>query len=83
MILLKFKKLKRYYHLYQQNDLFGGITLICVCGAFDSKRGRHKFIACKNHLELILLAWQNNKNQTQQKILPVLTVKIFVNIPIN
>jgi len=27
--------------------------------------------------------WQNNKNQTKQKILSVLTVKIFVNIPIN
>jgi len=52
MILLKFKKLKRYYHLYQQNDLFGGITLICVCGAFDSKKGGHKFISCKNQLEL-------------------------------
>jgi hypothetical protein len=52
MILLKFKKLKRYYHLYQQNDLFGGITLICVWGAFDSKKGGHKFIYCKNQLEL-------------------------------
>ena len=52
MILLKFKKLKRYYHLYQQNDLFGGITLICVWGAFDSKKGGHKFISCKNQLEL-------------------------------
>jgi hypothetical protein len=44
MILLKFKKLQRYYHCYQQNDLFGGITLICSWGAFDSKRGGHKFI---------------------------------------
>jgi len=52
MILLKFKKLKRYYHLYQQNDLFGGITLICVWGAFDSKKGGNKFISCKNQLEL-------------------------------
>jgi hypothetical protein len=52
MILLKFKKLKRYYHLYQQNELFGGITLICVWGAFDSKRGGYKFIACKNQLKL-------------------------------
>jgi len=52
MILLKFKKLKRYYHLYQQNDLFGGITLICVWGAFDSKKGGYKFISCKNQLEL-------------------------------
>jgi len=43
MVLLKFKKLKRYYHLYRQN----------------------------------------NKNQAQQKILPVLTVKIFANISIN
>ncbi|WPX99943.1 hypothetical protein Megpolyxen_01855 (plasmid) [Candidatus Megaera polyxenophila] len=52
MILLKFKKLKRYYHLYQQNNLLGGITLICAWGAFDSKRGGHKFIFCKNQLEL-------------------------------
>ena len=52
MILLKFKKLKRYYHLYQQNNLFGGLTLICAWGAFDSKRGGHKLIFCKNQLEL-------------------------------
>jgi hypothetical protein len=52
MILLKFKKLKRYYHLYQQNNLFGGITLVCVWGIFDSKKGGHKFIFCKNQLEL-------------------------------
>jgi len=52
MILLKFKELKRYYHLYQQNNIFGVITLICVCGAFDSKRGGYKFIACKNQLKL-------------------------------
>ena len=52
MILLKFKKLQRYYHCYQQNNLFGGITLVCAWGAFDSKRGGHKFIACKNQLEL-------------------------------
>ena len=55
MILLKFKKLKRYYHLYQQNDLFGGITLICVWGTFDSKRGGYKFIACK--IQLKLYSW--------------------------
>ena len=52
MILLKFKKLKRYYHLYQQNNLFGGLTLIYAWGTFDSNRGGHKFIFCKNQLEL-------------------------------
>jgi len=52
MVLLQFKKLNRYYHLYKQDDLFGGITLICAWGAFDSKRGGHKFIFCKNQLEL-------------------------------
>jgi hypothetical protein len=52
MVLLQFKKLNRYYHLYRQDDLFGGITLICAWGAFDSKRGGHKFIFCKNQLEL-------------------------------
>jgi hypothetical protein len=52
MVLLQFKKLNRYYHLYKQDDLFGGITLICSWGTFDSKRGGHKFIFCKNQLEL-------------------------------
>ena len=52
MVLLQFKKSNRYYHLYRQDDLFGGITLICSWGAFDSKRGGHKFITCKNQLEL-------------------------------
>jgi hypothetical protein len=52
MVLLQFKKLNRYYHIYRQDDLFGGITLICAWGAFDSKRRGHKFIACKNQLEL-------------------------------
>ena len=52
MVLLQFKKLNRYYNLYKQDDLFGGITLICSWGTFDSKRGGHKFIFCKNQLEL-------------------------------
>jgi len=52
MVFLQFKKLNRYYHLYKQDDLFGGITLICSWGTFDSKRGGHKFIFCKNQLEL-------------------------------
>ena len=51
MIILKFKKLQRYYHFYRQNNLFGGITLVCAWGAFDSKRGGHKFISCKNDLD--------------------------------
>lgn len=39
-------------YIYKQDDLFGGITLVCAWGAFDSKRGGHKFIFCKNQLEL-------------------------------
>lgn len=48
---LKFKKLNRYYHFYRQNNLFDGITLVCVWGVFDSHRGGHKFIFCKNDLD--------------------------------
>ena len=78
MILLKFKKLKRYYHLYQQNNLLGGITLICAWGAFDChcqlkrdhlfapKRGHlsQKFLAHGNLTFLILspITWSGNFN---------------------
>jgi len=51
MPVLKFRKLNRYYHLYRQNNLFDGITLICNWGAFDSHRGGHKSIFCKNDLD--------------------------------
>lgn len=54
MPVLKFRKHNRYYHLYRQNNLFDRITLICSWGswgAFDSKRGGHKFIFCKNDLD--------------------------------
>jgi hypothetical protein len=51
MILLKFKKLKQYYDLHRQNNLFDGITLICSWGAFNIHRGGHKFIFCKNDLD--------------------------------
>ena len=51
MPVLKFRKLNRYYHLYRQNNLFDGITLICSWGAFDSKLGGHKSIFCKNDLD--------------------------------
>ena len=51
MPVLKFRKHNRYYHLYRQNNLFDGITLICCWGAFDSHRGGHKFILCKNNLD--------------------------------
>ena len=67
MVLLQFKKLNRYYHLYRQDDLFGGITLICSWGAFDSKRGGHKFIACKNKLELYALLGKITKIRLSRK----------------
>ena len=51
MPVLKFRKLNRYYHLYRQNNLFDGITLICAWGSFDSHRGGHKSIFCKNDLD--------------------------------
>lgn len=51
MPVLKFRKHNRYYHLHRQNNLFDGITLICSWGAFDSHRGGHKFIFCKNDLD--------------------------------
>ena len=51
MPVLKFRKLNRYYHLYRQNNIFDGITLICSWGTFDSHRGGHKSIFCKNDLD--------------------------------
>ena len=50
--MLCFKKQERYYHIYKQQNFFGGITVICRQGTFDSKRGGSKSIFCDNQLEL-------------------------------
>ena len=51
MPLLKFRKLNKFYHHYRQNNLFDGITLIGAWGSFNSHRGGHKSIFCKNDLD--------------------------------
>lgn len=51
-MLLRFKKGKRFYHLYQQDNLFGEISLICSWGSFNSNLGGHKIILCKDKAKL-------------------------------
>lgn len=57
----RFKKQERFYHLYQQTNFFGGITVACVWGTFDSSRGGYKYIFCANIREA-LLTLENIKN---------------------
>jgi len=47
-----FRKNERFYHLHEQLNLFGGISLICSWGTFDSHRGGHKIFICNNQDEL-------------------------------
>lgn len=49
---LCFRKDKRFYHVYLQNNLFGGTTVICLWGVFDNNRGGHKYIFCDNQKQV-------------------------------
>lgn len=51
-MLMSFRKNERFYHLHEQRNLFGGISLILSWGTFDNNRGGHKFIFCNNYEEL-------------------------------
>lgn len=53
---ISFKKNERFYHLYEQMNLFGGISLICSWGTFDSNRGGYKIFI------------YNDANELKQKI---------------
>lgn len=48
MMSLMFKKAERYYNVYLQENFFGGITVICSWGTFDSRRGNCKHIFCNS-----------------------------------
>lgn len=50
--MLKFKKDDRFYHIHEQHNLFGGITVVSSWGTFDSKRGGHKKIFCDTQIEV-------------------------------
>lgn len=50
--MLYFKKQERFYHVYEQQNFFGGITVISSWGTFDSKRGGSKSVFCDNQLEV-------------------------------
>ena len=51
-MLMSFKKGQKYYHLHEQINLFGSISLICSWGSINSNRGGHKIFFCRNALEL-------------------------------
>lgn len=48
MTSLQFRKNERFYHVYLQENFFGGITVVCSWGTFDSRRGNYKNIFCSN-----------------------------------
>jgi len=50
-MLPRFTKDERFYHLHQQQNFFGGISIICSWGTFDSNRGGFKVILCNNIFE--------------------------------
>ena len=50
--MLQFKKQERFYHVYEQQNFFGGITVISSWGTFDSKRGGSKQIFCDSQKEV-------------------------------
>lgn len=55
MIVARFEKAERYYHVYEQPTLFAGETdLVCVWGTFDSNRHGKKIIICKGADDLKL-----------------------------
>ena len=57
-----FRKNERFYHLHEQQNFFGGISLICSWGTFDSHRGGHKIFICNDQDEL------KNKMNEMRKI---------------
>jgi len=50
--MLQFRRNERFYHIYEQPNLFGGITVIACWGTFDSNRGGSKKIFCDNRQEV-------------------------------
>jgi hypothetical protein len=51
-MILKFAKQERFYHVYEQANFFGGVTLVCCWGTFDSNRGGYKYVYCDNIEEI-------------------------------
>ena len=51
---MQFKKQERFYHVYQQQNFFGGIAIVCSWGTFDSNCGGYKYIFCDNMQEVNL-----------------------------
>lgn len=65
MLVVKFKKAERYYHVYEQPTLFTNeVDLVCVWGTFDSNRHGQKLIICRNSNDL---STQLNKIKKRRK----------------
>ena len=52
MILPRFRKNERFYHLREQMNLFDGTSLVCSWGTFAGKLGGYKIISCKDNVDL-------------------------------
>lgn len=51
-MILKFAKQERFYHVYEQANFFGVVTLVCCWCTFDSNRGGYKYVYCDNIKEI-------------------------------
>jgi len=49
---LCFRKNERFYHIHLQSNFFGGVTVVCSWGTFDSNRGGYKYIFCDNQYQV-------------------------------
>jgi len=52
MILPRFRRNERFYHLCEQMNFFDGTSLVCSWGTFEGKLGGYKIIFCKDEVEL-------------------------------
>lgn len=64
--MMQFKKQERFYHVYEQQNLFSGITIVCSWGTFDSNHGGYKYIFCDNMQEVNLILEEIKKTRLKR-----------------
>jgi len=69
-VVLQFRKNERFYHVYLQNNFFGGITIVCSWGTFDSKRGNCKHIFCNDMQEVYNILEEIKKVRQKKGYIP-------------
>ena len=64
--MMQFKKQERFYHVYEQQNWFGSITIVCCWATFDSNRGGYKYIFCDNMQEVNLILEEIKKTRLKR-----------------